>query len=95
MKKFIAISLAASLAASLCVVANEAAAADLFTAPVRVTGEKMDSGLGDLPHYSKWTDRTGKNPLQARAAEESSGKTQAAVQRDGNQRLATQISLSK
>ena len=28
-----------------------------------VAGQKLDSGLGDLPHYSKWADRTGRHPL--------------------------------
>ncbi len=30
-------------------------------APVHVSGEKLDSGLGDLPHYRDWSDKTGKN----------------------------------
>lgn len=25
-----------------------------------VPGEKIDSGLGDLPHYSRWADRSGR-----------------------------------
>lgn len=29
-------------------------------APV-VVGQKLDSGLGSLPHYSQWTDRSGRN----------------------------------
>ena len=28
-----------------------------------VAGQKLDSGLGDIPHYSQWTDRTGRAPL--------------------------------
>jgi len=26
-------------------------------------GQKIDSGLGDLPHYSQWVDKTGRSPL--------------------------------
>jgi hypothetical protein len=26
-----------------------------------VAGQKIDSGLADLPHYSQWADKTGKN----------------------------------
>jgi hypothetical protein len=94
MKKFITNSLVASLAASLCVLAAAAVSADIGAGPVHVTGEKLDSGLGDLPHYSrwgekldsglgdlphysKWADPTGKNPLQNRAAAESSYGKQA------------------
>lgn len=28
-----------------------------------VPGQKVDSGLGELPHYSKWIDRSGRQPL--------------------------------
>lgn len=28
-----------------------------------VAGQKLDSGLGELPHYSKWADTTGRYPL--------------------------------
>jgi hypothetical protein len=28
-----------------------------------VPGQKLDSGLGELPHYSKWLDKSGRNPL--------------------------------
>lgn len=31
--------------------------------PTPVAGAKLDSGLGDLPHYSHWVDKTGKNPM--------------------------------
>jgi hypothetical protein len=34
-------------------------------------GQKLDSGLGDLPHYSKWVDKTGKDPLGRRVIGES------------------------
>jgi hypothetical protein len=36
-----------------------------------VAGEKLDSGLGDLPHYSTWADPTGRNPMGNRIVGES------------------------
>lgn len=36
-----------------------------------VAGQKLDSGLGALPHYSKWADPTGRNPMGERIAGES------------------------
>ena len=36
-----------------------------------VAGQKLDSGLGDVPHYSQWTDRTGRDPLPYRVVGES------------------------
>lgn len=39
-------------------------AADGTTAPASVAGEKVDSGLGDLPHYRAWSDPTGKAPMR-------------------------------
>jgi len=29
-----------------------------------VAGQKLDSGLGELPHYSKWADPSGRMPLK-------------------------------
>lgn len=26
-------------------------------------GQKVDSGLGSLPHYSLWKDKSGRNPM--------------------------------
>lgn len=34
-------------------------------------GEKLDSGLASLPHYSKWIDKTGRDPMGARVLGES------------------------
>jgi len=28
-----------------------------------VAGQKLDSGLGELPHYSQWVDKSGRNPM--------------------------------
>jgi outer membrane receptor protein involved in Fe transport len=46
------------------------AAADA-TSPVTTTaaaGQKLDSGLGDLPHYRDWADPTGKAPVATKVA---------------------------
>lgn len=85
MNKITALTLAVSIAASF--VSLNALAAERATASVQVAGEKVDSGLGELPHYSKWTDRTGKNPMQSKAS----------AQRDDQQaqRLPVQVSQAK
>lgn len=36
-----------------------------------VAGQKLDSGLGELPHYSQWVDPTGRYPLGHRVVGES------------------------
>lgn len=36
-----------------------------------VPGQKLDSGLGDLPHYTKWADPTGRQPMSYRVLGES------------------------
>ena len=28
-----------------------------------VSGQKIDSGLGGLPHYSQWLDKSGRDPM--------------------------------
>lgn len=54
-----------------------AAALFLAAGPARsgpdtsVPGQKVDNGLGDLPHYSKWVDRSGRNPVGNRVLGES------------------------
>jgi hypothetical protein len=63
MKALSATVFAAMLGATLLVPAG-AAPADTASAPtVQVQGEKIDSGLGELPHYRDWKDPTGKAPL--------------------------------
>lgn len=55
--------LAGALGAAMLVPAG-AAPADRAAAPsATVQGEKLDSGLGELPHYRDWKDPTGKAPL--------------------------------
>ncbi|QTN22866.1 hypothetical protein HZ992_22540 [Rhizobacter sp. AJA081-3] len=54
----------ASALGAVTLVPAGAAPADTASAPtVQVQGEKLDSGLGDLPHYRDWKDPTGKAPL--------------------------------
>ena len=48
-----------TLLALLSALTLAASAADKTRAP----GEKLDSSLGDLPHYRHWSDPTGKNPV--------------------------------
>lgn len=86
MNKFTALSVAAALAVSFVSLGPVAVAAERGAAPAHtVSGEKVDSGLGDLPHYSKWADPTGKNPVQ--------GKPQARL--DDKQRQSVQVSQAK
>ena len=44
-------------------------------APVQVSGEKIDSGLGDLPHYRDWSDKTGKNVVRKQAKQAQAAPT--------------------
>lgn len=39
--------------------------------PVGVVGQKLDSGLGALPHYSQWADKSGRTVNATRVAGES------------------------
>ena len=85
MKNFTALTVAASLAASVFSVSPLAVAAESASAPLQVAGEKVDSGLGDLPHYSKWADPTGKNPTQGKAS----------VKRDDKQAQRRSVQVSQ
>jgi hypothetical protein len=68
MKAHISVSLATLLA---CGLASTSVLAD---GPGRlrnpVAGQKLDSGLGELPHYRFWTDKSGKSPVATRVAGE-------------------------
>jgi hypothetical protein len=55
--------------AMLCIMTPGASAQGDRGSPV--AGEKLDSGLGDLPHYSKWEDRSGRRPMGNRVLGES------------------------
>lgn len=39
--------------------------------PDAVIGEKIDSGVGELPPYAQWDDKTGRQPMRHRVAGES------------------------
>ena len=54
----------ATLAAALLLAAGTAGAND-------VAGQKLDNGLGALPHYSQWADKSGRQPVAVRVAGES------------------------
>jgi hypothetical protein len=47
------------------------ATAVLHAAPVAVSGQKIDSGLGGLPPYSQWLDKSGRDPMGTRVVGES------------------------
>ena len=60
-----------SLYLTLCAAALFLAAGPALSAPETVLGQKVDSGLGGLPHYSKWADPTGRLPMGHRVLGES------------------------
>ncbi len=48
------------------------AAAPALSAPdMGSAGQKLDSGLGELPHYSKWIDAKGRHPVAVRVVGET------------------------
>jgi hypothetical protein len=55
--------MAALLAGAMLLHAESASADKPDAAATSVAGEKLDSGLGDLPHYRHWADPKGKAPL--------------------------------
>ena len=57
------------LALSALVLAG--AAVPVAAADKHVPGQKIDSGLGELPHYSTWVDPTGRHPAGHRVVGES------------------------
>ena len=63
--RFVAAALVAAMAG---LASTPTLAADASSATAQLPGQKIDSGLGDLPHYSQWADPTGKNPLHRVAA---------------------------
>ena len=58
--------LALSATAAMLFQTAVATADEMATRPV--AGQKLDSGLGDLPHYRTWSDPTGKNPVADQVA---------------------------
>lgn len=82
MKNLTSLSMATALVASLGAFASTpSTAAETATGAVQVSGEKRDSGLGALPHYGKWADPTGKNPLRL-ASDASGTKVQVAGEKN-------------
>ena len=63
MQKFTSLPAMAALVALMGCLATGAAAGERAPATVKLAGEKLDSGLGELPHYSQWADATGKTPM--------------------------------
>lgn len=57
-----------AVAASATLLFQTAVATADESAARPATGQKLDSGLGDLPHYRYWTDKTGKNPMADQVA---------------------------
>ena len=61
MNKLMSLKIAAALAAALGVLASTPTlAGDALATSVQVPGQKIDSGLGDLPHYSQWAKPANK-----------------------------------
>lgn len=64
MNRFACLPVAALVAAVF--LANAAAASENTRAKPQVRGQKLDSGLGDLPHYRFWADKSGRNVTNQR-----------------------------
>jgi hypothetical protein len=47
---------------------TQLASAGEAVAAAAPAGQKLDSGLGELPHYRDWADPTGKAPVAAKVA---------------------------
>ena len=69
MKKFELVSLFALLAL-LALLAGPTTAADVAAVTSASNGQKLDSGLGELPHYRFWADKSGRNVSANRFAGE-------------------------
>ena len=52
-----------ALAAALPLHATTASAVGAKPVATPVAGQKIDNGLGELPHYRLWADPSGKNPM--------------------------------
>lgn len=62
----------AKLLAALTAVALLSATGPAMSAPdASVPGQKLDSGLGDLPHYSKWASANGRVAVRLQVPGES------------------------
>lgn len=70
MKTLVIVALFAALPLS----ATTVVAADSALASPTVAGQKLDSGLGELPHYRFWADKSGKNVVARPVAAEPNGQ---------------------
>lgn len=78
MHKLMSLKIAATMTAALGVLASmPTLAGEAVATTAQVAGQKLDSGLGELPHYSQWANPTGKNPLR-RSADAARAKAQVA-----------------
>lgn len=75
-----------ALAAALPLQATTASATD--AAPHAVAGQKLDSGLGELPHYRLWADPSGKHPMGKPVAAESQQRVAPKAQQPSRAHLA-------
>ena len=66
-----ALTVTAALAACLCALSTPAVGAENMLASAQLAGQKLDSGLGSLPHYRQWADPSGKQMQPTPAAAES------------------------
>jgi uncharacterized protein YijF (DUF1287 family) len=78
-----------ALAAALPLQATTASATDAKSAAV--AGQKIDSGLGELPHYRLWADPSGKNPVTRPVAADAQRSAEPKAQHNaGAKALAPQ-----
>jgi hypothetical protein len=83
MNKRMSLKLAAAMVAALGVLASTPTlAGEAASTAAQVPGQKIDSGLGELPHYSQWADPTGKNPLRRTASAPASATPVAGEKKD-------------
>ena len=53
-----------------------------------VAGQKIDSGLGELPHYSLWADPSGKNPMAKPKVVKAQTRSETNAPRDAGAKAA-------
>lgn len=58
-----------------------AVAGDSAPSTQAVAGQKLDSGLGELPHYRLWADKSGKNVVGTSVVADPNGRSAANGQR--------------
>ncbi len=68
MNRFTCLPVAALVA--VVFLSTAASASETTRAKPQVQGQKLDSGLGDLPHYRFWADKSGRNVTAQRVVGE-------------------------